>query len=215
MHAVIFKHSQKKIIEKELDYQEKRIKHLKSQDMVSYKKLVSRSTKEYRQIEKYVAEKACAIMQFDPALYNFAFSRALQKPAMLLKIRTSDESFRRRMWQRVKTQKQTADKMSKENKKKAYLELLQLQHNCDMTCLSFDSWESGREEMRISLLTEQHKVGDLLYMKYKVQQPILESAIEAADFSEDQDVKDFIAEKGLALKQARADIEKKFELEND
>ena len=94
--------------------------------MVAYKKLVSRSTKEYRQIENYVAEKACAIMNLDPVLYNFAFSRALQKPAMLLKIRTSDESFRRRMWQRVKTQKQTADSMSKENKKKAYLELLQL-----------------------------------------------------------------------------------------
>ena len=43
----------------------------------------------------------------------------------------------------------------------------------------------------------------------------MESAIEAADFSEDQDVKDFIAEKGLALKQARADIEKKFELDSE
>ena len=39
---------------------------------------------------------------------------------------------------------------------------------CEITCLGFDSWDQGREEMRIDLLAEQTKVGDLLFMKYKI-----------------------------------------------
>ena len=48
MHAVIFKHAQKKIIDRELYYQERRIKALKAKDMEKYNKLVRRADAEYR-----------------------------------------------------------------------------------------------------------------------------------------------------------------------
>lgn len=73
-----------------------------------------------------------------------------------------------------------------------------------MTCLKFDSWESGREEMRISLLAEETKIGDLLFMKYKVQKPIFELALEDATFLEDQDIKDDMVEQELAMEKAKA-----------
>lgn len=168
MHAVIFKHTQKKIIEKELFYQEKRIQHLKDKNMAQYKNLVRKANVEYRQIEDYVTEKACALMKLDLVLYNYAFTRALQKPSMLSKIRGSDESFRRRMWKRMTSQTDKVEGINDTLKKKIYMELLTLQNTCEITCLGFDSWDQGREEMRIDLLAEQTKVGDLLFMKYKI-----------------------------------------------
>lgn len=79
--------------------------------------------------------------------------------------------------------------------------------------MTFDSWESGREEMKTALLTEQCKVGDLLYMKYHVQQPILELEIDAGKFANDQDVQDFMKKKSKALAEAKEALNKKFELE--
>ena len=42
-------------------------------------------------------------MNLDVSIYNLAFTRVLQQPAMLSKLRASDESFRRRMWKRIET----------------------------------------------------------------------------------------------------------------
>ncbi len=114
MHAVIFKHAQKKIIEKELYYQEKRIQYLKDKNMTQYKNLVRKASIEYGQIEEYVADKACGLMKIDKVIYTYAFTRALQKPSMLSKIKGSDESFRRRMWKRVSTQTDKVDTMSEQ-----------------------------------------------------------------------------------------------------
>ena len=86
---------------------------------------------------------------------------------MVSKINGSDASFRRRMWQRI-ADKEKMDKLTEEEKKKIFKELLQLQHECELTCLGFDSWETGRDDLRVRLLSEQSKVGDLLYMKYKI-----------------------------------------------
>ena len=46
-------------------------------------------------------QKALALMGLDEASYKFAFTKALQEPSMLSKIRGSDESFRKRMWKRI------------------------------------------------------------------------------------------------------------------
>ena len=54
LHAVIFKHTQKLIIEREADYRAKRIACLKAKDEDGYKKLVRRSNKEYTAIENHV-----------------------------------------------------------------------------------------------------------------------------------------------------------------
>ena len=48
IHAVVFKHAQKKIIEKELAYQKKRIKYITENDMAAYKNVVRRSNTEYQ-----------------------------------------------------------------------------------------------------------------------------------------------------------------------
>ena len=69
LHAVIFKHSQKRIIVKELEYQKKRIKLLKEKKMNEYLEVVRRSDIEYRRIEKYVTEKALYVMNLDHTLY--------------------------------------------------------------------------------------------------------------------------------------------------
>ena len=90
LHAVIFKHAQKKIIDRELDYQDKRIKALQAKDMEKYKKFVRRADMEYRQIENYVRDKACALMNLDPYLYEYVFTKALQQPEMVERIKTSD-----------------------------------------------------------------------------------------------------------------------------
>ena len=137
--------------------------------MTSYTNIVRRTYTEYQQIEKYISEKALGLMNLDVALYNLAFTRALQTPSMLSNVRASDASFRRRMWKRIETDKSIMTDMPDAEKKKIYLELVALQHESELTCLGFDSWESGRYELKISLLTEQTKVGDLLFMKYKVQ----------------------------------------------
>ena len=136
---------------------------------------------------------------------------------MLSKIRGSDESFRRRMWKRISDveSKEMLSKMSVEEKKKIYLELLKLQHECDLTCLTFDSWDSGREEMKISLLTEQTKVGDLLYMKYKIQKPIFEQAIENVSFKDDKEVVDEIVRLDALMARAKQAHEKQYELDDD
>ena len=146
LHAVIFKHSQKKIIETELAYQKRRIQYIKDKDMTAYRSLVRKADKEYRQIEDYVTRRALAIMNLDETLFKFAFTRALQQPSMLSKIRGSDESFRRRMWKRIESEesKELLKKMSEDDKKKVFIELLTLQHDCDLVCLGFDSWDSGR-----------------------------------------------------------------------
>ena len=68
-------------------------------------------------------------MKLDYELYMFAYTRALQKPAMLSKINGSDASFRRRMWKRIED-KSVMEKLSEEDKKKMYMELLKLQHEC-------------------------------------------------------------------------------------
>ena len=68
-------------------------------------------------------------MNLDETLYKFAFTRALQTPSILSKIRTSDESFRRRMWKRIsdsESNKAMLDKMTDDEKKKIYLDLLKL-----------------------------------------------------------------------------------------
>lgn len=93
---------------------------------------------------------------------------------MVSKVRASDASFRRRMWRRIGVEKSFLDQLKEEDKKKIYLEMVQLQHECDKTCLNFDPWQFGREELKITLLTEQTKVGDLIYMKYNVQKPVFE-----------------------------------------
>ena len=77
LHAVVFKHAQKKIIEREISNQSKRIKLLQDKDMVAYRNLVSHADIEYRQIENYVREKALQLMNLDIELYNLAFTRAL------------------------------------------------------------------------------------------------------------------------------------------
>ena len=73
------------------------------------------------------------------------------------------------MWKRVKSQSEIVANMSAEKVKSVYLELLELKLKCELTQMTFDSWESGREEMKIALMAETCKVGDLLYMKYSVQ----------------------------------------------
>ena len=67
-------------------------------------------------------------MNLDETIYKFAFTRALQQPSMLTKIRGSDESFRRRMWKRISDaeSKELLDSMSVEEKKKIYIEMLKL-----------------------------------------------------------------------------------------
>ena len=84
-----------------------------------------------------------------------------------------------------------------------------------MQCLTFDSWESGREALRLSLLVEQSKVGDLLFMKYKVQLPIFEMAASEAKFKDLKEVKDFEMGKQLALAKAQAEKELSFELNEE
>ena len=148
-------------------------------------------------------------MKLDETLYNFAFSRALQKPAMLMKIRGSDESFRRRMWKKIeKADSDHMDNMTEVERKKIYLELKELQHEAELKCLTFDSWESGREELKISLLTEQNKVGDILYMKYGVQRPIFEQATSESKFKDEKDVRDFMATKTAIMNKAQKEQEK-------
>ena len=154
LHAVIFKHAQKKIIEKEINYQAKRIQCIKNKDMVKYKSIIRRTHTEYQQIEEYVRGKALGLMKLDLTLYNYAFGKALQQPSMFMKIRTSDESFRRRMWKRMDQNKEAMRDFSEDKTKKMYLELMEMQHQCELQCLKFDSWESGREELKICLLTE-------------------------------------------------------------
>ena len=127
---------------------------------------------------------------------------------MVMKIRGSDESFRRRMWKRIETDKNFMKDMPREQKKKIYLELMGLQHQCELQCLQFDSWESGREELKICLLSEQTKVGDLLYMKYKVQQPIFELGIADDNLQEDQDVKDLRQKYDEEMLKAKTEHEK-------
>ena len=127
---------------------------------------------------------------------------------MVMKIRGSDESFRRRMWKRIETDKSFMKDMPREQKKKIYLELMELQHQCELQCLKFDSWESGREELKICLLSEQTKVGDLLYMKYKVQQPIFELGIADDNLQEDQDVKDLRKKYDEEMLKAKTEHEK-------
>lgn len=96
--------------------------------MQAYRSLVRHADIEYRQIEEYVMKRALQIMSLDETIYKFAFTRALQQPSMLSKIRGSDESFRRRMWKRISDaeSKELLDKMSVEEKKKIYLEMLKL-----------------------------------------------------------------------------------------
>ena len=67
-------------------------------------------------------------MKLDETLYKFAFTKALQQPSMLSKIRGSDESFRKRMWKRISDaeSKQMLEKMTEEEKKKIYFDLLKL-----------------------------------------------------------------------------------------
>ena len=127
---------------------------------------------------------------------------------MVMKIRGSDESFRRRMWKRIETDKNFMKDMPREQKKKIYLDLMELQHQCELQCLKFDSWESGREELKICLLSEQTKVGDLLYMKYKVQQPIFELGIADDNLQEDQDVKDLRQKYDEEMLKAKTEHEK-------
>ena len=127
---------------------------------------------------------------------------------MVMKIRGSDESFRRRMWKRIETDKNFMKDMPREQKKKIYLDLMELQHQCELQCLKFDSWESGREELKICLLSEQTKVGDLLYMKYKVQQPIFELGIADDNLQEDQDVKDLRKKYDEEMLKAKTEHEK-------
>ena len=95
------------------------------------------------------------------------------------------------MWKRTLTKADDDVNMSKEALKSVYLELLELQLKCELTQMSFDSWEQGREEMKIALMAEQCKVGDLLYMKHKIQQPIIELEFDPTNHTDDQDIKDF------------------------
>ena len=112
------------------------------------------------------------------------------------------------MWKRIETDKNFMKDMPREQKKKIYLELMGLQHQCELQCLKFDSWESGREELKICLLSEQTKVGDLLYMKYKVQQPIFELGIADDNLQEDQDVKDLRKKYDEEMLKAKTEHEK-------
>ena len=77
LHAVIFKHAQKKIIEREIDYQKRRLQYIKEKDMIPFKSLVRRSYFEYQQIEDYVRGKALGLMNLELNLYNYAFTKAL------------------------------------------------------------------------------------------------------------------------------------------
>lgn len=183
--------------------------------MGQYKNLVRKANIEYRQIEEYVTEKACGLMKLDIVVYNYAFTRALQKPSMLSKIRGSDESFRRRMWKRITSQTDKVEGINDTLKKKIYMELLTLQNTCEMTCLGLDSWDQGREEMRIDLLSEQTKVGDLLYMKYKIQLPVFEQNISEAKFKADKDVTDFALKLQDEIVKVKKQVDKKFELTDD
>ena len=82
-------------------------------------------------------------------------------------------------------------------------------------CLGFDPWETGQSELKINLMTEQTKVGDLLFMKYKIQKPIFELAIDETMLRDDQDVKDFMKKQEEAMIKARIEHEKKYELSDD
>ena len=75
---------------------------------------------------------------------------------MVSKIRGSDESFRKRMWKRISEaeSKERLEKMTDEEKKKIYLDLMTLQHESDLMCLGFDPWETGQAEIKINLMTE-------------------------------------------------------------
>ena len=81
--------------------------------------------------------------------------------------------------------------------------------------LGFDPWETGQTELRINLMTEQTKVGDLLFMKYKIQKPIFELAIDEISLRDNQEVKDFIQKQEEAMIKARLEHEKKYELSDD
>ena len=96
--------------------------------MEKYRSLIRRADKEYKQIEHYVMQKALAIMNLEESVYLFAYTRALQQPSMLSKIRGSDESFRKRMWKRISDaeSKERLEKMTDEEKKKIYLDMLTL-----------------------------------------------------------------------------------------
>ena len=96
--------------------------------MEKYRSLIRRADKEYKQIEHYVMQKALAIMNLEESVYLFAYTRALQQPSMLSKIRGSDESFRKRMWKRISDaeSKERLEKMTEEEKKKIYLDMLTL-----------------------------------------------------------------------------------------
>lgn len=107
---------------------------------------------------------------------------------MLSKIRASDASFRRRMWKRIGAEKSFLDRMNEEEMKKIYLELIELQHECDKACLNFDPWQFGRDELKITLLSEQTKVTDLIFMKYNVQRPVFEQLLEDSKLEEDKQV---------------------------
>ena len=69
--------------------------------------------------------------------------------------------------------------------------------------------------MRIDLLAEQTKVGDLLFMKYKIQLPIFEQAIAEAKFMGDKDVIDYVNKLTDELSKVKDEHDKKFELDSD
>ena len=120
------------------------------------------------------------------------------------------------MWKRIADSNTSViDGMTENQKKMAFLHLLQLQLDCELSCLKFDSWESGREEMRINLLAEQSKVSDFLFMKYKIQQPVFEQAISDAKWKNDKEIKDFLVKKEIQLSEARQVHDRQFKLTDE
>ena len=55
----------------------------------------------------------------------------------------------------------------------------------------------------------------MLFMKYKIQKPIFELAIDETMLRDDQEVKDFMKKQEEAMIKARIEHEKKYELSDD
>ena len=94
LHAIIFKHSQKKIIEREMELQQTRMPLFKEQKWAEYKETVRKGTLEMDQISKYVAKRALEIVNLTQDKYYSAFSNYIMQPNILNRLQKQDEVYR-------------------------------------------------------------------------------------------------------------------------
>ena len=117
LHAIIFKHSQKKIMLREREhYQPERIKSLKENDMVKYKQLVLRGAREFEGIGQYVTRKVCELVNLKEKAYYEGYDKCLQVPEMHYQIREGDDKTR------ISMRKKAEVNESRDELKKIYME---------------------------------------------------------------------------------------------